>query len=74
MPLDQEVKDRIDQAVNTAMVEFRQFATTNPDAARWFADWLARHKNAATYKYIGQAIVAESKMLASVPSEPKSRP
>lgn len=62
MPLEPEVKEKIDAAVEVAMTELRgQYDGKNTPSGDWVIAWFARHKNTATYKYLGQAIVAFAK-------------
>jgi hypothetical protein len=62
MPLEPEVKAKIDAAVDAAMTELRaQYNGKAEPTGDWVIGWYARHKNTATYKYLGQAVVAFAK-------------
>lgn len=59
MPLEPEVRAKIDEGVKVAIDELRaQYNGKAEPTGSWVLAWFARHKNTATYKYLGQAIVA----------------
>jgi hypothetical protein len=57
MPLDAETMEKIEVAVDKALVEFRELAKENPEMAAKFVAWFKKNYVTATHKYLGRGIV-----------------